>query len=252
MSGKRILFVGIVVVAIIYICIDTSLAFSHDPGFSIRISRVSNAPRIDGTLADAAWKSASRVDLMWAAADKRVTENLRTQAMAVYDQTALFVAFMNTDPDVSSLLTNVSEHDEGFRGDDSVGIFIEVGDVGQTYIFNIFVNPANTTADMWLPSKELSEKLRNGEIPRELVPVARAYPKSLDWEPKGLKTATHIDRNFWTVEMRIPFDDLLQSAAPEGKVWGVISSDTSRVGRTLGQRGTRQDGLSLTRKHSVI
>jgi hypothetical protein len=194
-------------------------AFSREPGSSLVILRVETPPRIDGNLNDTAWKSAPRVELAWdASRDEKVDENLWTQAMAVYDDRALYLAFLTRHPDHSALQSH-PEHDRLVQDDDQVGLVIQPGEAAKGSFFRILVNPANATLDIWQPSPELSRKLQNREIPPELVPIALAYPKYTEWEPKGLQTASQAGRISWAVEMKVPFEDLLVSGAPAGQTW---------------------------------
>jgi hypothetical protein len=210
-------------VFVIFVCQGwcATPAFGHEPGLTVAIHKVQRSLRIDGRLDDPGWRTAARIELAWTAAEKGVSDSIRTQVMAIYDEKALYVAFLNREPDTANLLATVSEHDKAVPGDDSVGILLETGNSGKGALFAIYVSSANVTYDTWTPSGELMEKRRNGEIPVELVPIAMAYPKGPDWDPKGLKTATHIEKGSWTLEIRIPFEDLLQSGVPEGKTWGV-------------------------------
>lgn len=194
-------------------------AFSLEPGAVLMIPHVKTPPKIDGSLDDVAWKSAPRTDLSWNEKSERVDETLRAQVMATYDDGALYVAFLIRCPD-SSVLRAHPEHDRLAMDDDQVGFVIEPGEAARGSFFRIMVNPANATLDIWQPSPALSKKLQDHIIPSELIPVALAYPKFPDWNPKGLRTASHRDRTSWTVEIKIPFEDLLQPGAPVGQTWG--------------------------------
>jgi hypothetical protein len=216
MNRNWFLLAGLLVVA--YQGWKTGPAFSQTPGLSLTIPRAKISPKIDGKLDDSAWKFAPRAELTWSEKDERVNENLRTQAMAVYDDRALYLAFLTRYPDHSALQSH-PEHDRLVQDDDQVGLVIQPGEAAKGSFFRILVNPANATLDVWQPSPELSRKLRNREIPPELVPIALAYPKYPEWEPEGLQTASQAGRTSWTVEMKIPFEDLLMSGVPLGQTW---------------------------------
>ena len=196
----------------------TSPVFSREPGFSLLILRAKTPPKIDGKLDDSVWKSAPRAELAWNEKGEKVNEDLRTQAMAAYDDGSLYVAFLTRYPDSSALRAH-AEHDRLVLDDDQVGLVIEPGEAVKGSSFRIMVNPANATLDTWQPPRALLRKLENREIPSELTPIALAYPKYAEWNPKELRTATHRDKTSWTVEMKIAFEDLLQSGIPAGKTW---------------------------------
>jgi hypothetical protein len=159
-------------------------------------------------------------ELAWTMTDEKVNRAIQTYVMAVYDDTNVYFAFSNRDIHTIHLQSSSSKHDQNVFGDDCVAVSLEPENTGKGAIFNVAVNPANVTRDSWISPKEFSEKMRNREILPELVPIALAYPRGLDWEPKGLKTATHVDKNFWAVEIQIPFEDLLLSGPPAGQIWG--------------------------------
>lgn len=218
MNENRLLLVGISI--LVFLVLGATPVYSHEPGLSVIIRRVQYPPRIDGRLDDTAWKSASKIELAWTDTDERTNRDIQTHVMAIYDEENLYVAFLSRDSHPENLRSKVSEHDKGVTTDDCVAISVEPGNTGQGPMFNVTVNPANVTRDGWIPPKALIEKRRKGEIPPELVPVAFAYPMGIDWEPKSLKTATQVDKDFWTVEVKIPFEDLLLPRPLVGQTWG--------------------------------
>ena len=190
------------------------------PDVALVVNRVQLAPKIDGKLDDPAWLSASRTELRWTETGATAPEHFQTQVSAVYDEKALYVSFRNRDPDIHDLRTNITEHDKCLVGDDAVGIFLEPGGTGKGHSFRVAVNAANTVRDVWRPSEPNLERIRQGNIPTELMPIAMAYMDAREWEPKDVKSAIRIEDDLWTVEIRIPYEDLLESR-PTGRSWGV-------------------------------
>lgn len=184
------------------------------------VNRAQSVPRIDGKLDDPAWESAARTELSWTETGVTAPTYFRTQVSVVYDDKALYIAFRNHDPDIPDLRSSITEHDRCLTGDDSVGIFLEPGGTGEGHSFRVTVNAGNTVRDVWRPSEANLESSRQGKIPRELIPIAMAYMDARDWDPKGVETAVYLEDSFWTVEIGIPFEDLLESR-PAKEIWGV-------------------------------
>lgn len=194
--------------------------FGREPGLSMIIYRIGHPPKIDGRLNDMAWTSASRVELMRTPRDEKLSGDLRTYVMAVYDNANVYFAFLNEDSHTDDLQSTLSEHDRDVCNEDCVSVSVEPGNTGKGPLFYVAVNPGNTTRDVWLPPKGLRERIQNHEIPPELFPIALAYTKGIDWEPKGLQTATQVNKTSWTVEIKISFEDLFLSGAPINQTWG--------------------------------
>lgn len=184
------------------------------------VNRTLTAPRIDGKLDDLAWKSARRIRLFWTETGARIPDHFRTQVAVVYDDKALYIAFINHDPAIPNLRSSITEHDRCLTGDDTVGIFLEPGSTREGHSFRVTVNAGNTVRDVWRPSESNLEKRRQGKIPPELIPIALAYIDARHWEPKGVETAVDHEDSLWTVEISIPFEDLLESSPSKGS-WGV-------------------------------
>lgn len=206
------------------------------------VNRVRQAPRIDGKLDDFAWKSASKIELRWTETGAQIPDRFRTQVSVVYDDNGLYVAFMNKDPAISNLRSANTEHDRCLTGDDTIGIFLEPDATGEGHSFRVTVNAGNTVRDVWRPSEANLDMKREGEIPSELIPIAMAYTDARDWEPKGVETAVGLVDSSWTVEISIPFGDLLESRPKRG-TWGVnfmrriVGQYSSFVTWTNGGRG---------------
>lgn len=184
------------------------------------VNRAQPAPRIDGKLDDVAWVSSTRTELRWTETGATAPEYFQTQVSVVYDDKALYVAFRNRDPDIPDLRTDITEHDRCLVGDDAVGIFLEPDGTGKGHSFRVAVNAGNTVRDIWRPSEANLERRRQGKIPSELMPVAMAYMDARDWEPRDVESAIRIEDDSWTLEIRIPYKDLLESR-PAGRNWGV-------------------------------
>ena len=210
---KQTLYVSLI--SIILLHWYTTFAFAIEP-VSLILVKTHKGPEIDGNLDDEIWKMTTKAELNWKTSDDKIDYILKSQAMATYDDLNLYVAFFNSEPDTTKLKLGTNlDHDSFSHSEDHIELDIEVGNTRKGPFFRIGVYPSNITFDIWMPPNDY----QRGTIPSELVPIALAYPKGIDWNPKTLETATHIGRNFWSVEIRIAFQDLLQSKSPVGQTW---------------------------------
>jgi hypothetical protein len=151
------------------------------------LRRVAEPPRIDGLLDEAAWKSASPVELVQSFDGRRAQR--RTIARLVRDDEALYVAFECEDPDVWGTFEN---RDDPLYGEEVVELFLDADGDGRTY-HELEVSPRNTIFDAYFPRR------REG---MELGFDARA---SSAVQVRGtLDDRSDQDRG-WSVELRIPF-----------------------------------------------
>lgn len=175
-----------------------AVAVAHEPGFEITIPKTSAAPVIDGVLDDAIWQAAPT------AAVNHINDDVGTEvepqyvatAMAAYDDSMLYVAFRNGEPNPGALTTTSPGHDVDVWMDDEIELFIEPAHMGAQPYYHIMINAANVTQDD-----------ESGGI-------------GAAWEPGSLNSAVDIGADYWALELEISFADLGISGSPEGQTWG--------------------------------
>jgi hypothetical protein len=174
-----------------------AVALASEPGFEITIPKTSAAPVIDGVLDDAIWQAAPSATVDNINEGGKVDAEYVATAMAAYDDSKLYVAFRNGEPNPGALTTVSPGHDESVWADDEIELFIEPTLTGAGPYYHIMINAANVTQD--------SED--GGGI-------------GGDWEPASLNSAVEIGADYWAIELEIGFDDLGISGSPEGQTWG--------------------------------
>jgi len=123
-------------VFLIPICLglcSPAIAALQPSDFTIAIPVTQTAPRIDGTLGDAAWKSAAHVQLKWDFTFRRPAEE-GTDAYIMVDAKYLYVGFAakQKEPITASEHTN----DQPLPADDVVRVYFwPAGDTGNEYGF---------------------------------------------------------------------------------------------------------------------
>ena len=174
-----------------------AVVIASEPGFEITIPKTSAPPAIDGVLDDAIWQQAptALVNHINDDVGTEVDAEYVATAMAAYDGSKLYVAFMNGEPNPGAITTVSPGHDQDVWADDENEMFIEPNHAGAQPYFHIMINAANTTQD--------SESGGAGG----------------DWEP-NLESAVEIGADYWAMEVAIPFADLGISGAPDGETWG--------------------------------
>ncbi len=186
-----------ILVSVIVITMFCLTAVAHEPGFEITIPKITVAPTIDGNLNDAVWQIAPTADIEHINDDAGtpVEAARMATAMAVYDDSKIYVAIRNGEPDPGAITTTSPGHDTDVWKDDEIEIFMEPNHAGAKPYFHVMLNAANTTQDS-----------ESGGVEG-------------DWEP-ALVTATVIGADYWAVEVSIPFADLGMAASPDGQTWG--------------------------------
>ncbi len=161
-------------------------------------------PTIDGGLTDAVWQSAIPVTLKENRSGEAVIDPLlTTTVMVCHDENNLYLAFRCNDPDI---WTTFTQRDEHLWEEEAVEVFIDVDDVPNNYL-EIEVSPANVLFDSYI-----------------IDPDHIDVPKTARLNLKGIRTAVQIqgtlnqrgDRDLgWTVEIALPFEELLTERTKE-------------------------------------
>lgn len=164
---------------------------------------------IDGRLDEPAWQDAAvinRFSLPWLAPDDPPATKA-TRARLLWDREHLYVA---ADMDDGDLYANVREHDGPTWNNDVFEVFLKPAVENPGY-YEFHVTPNNTQFDLFLPRRGHVERFRRG---REFhITSAVAVRGTLDrWDDRD---------DGWTVEMRIPWSDLMPTGGrPEpGAEW---------------------------------
>ncbi|MGB5370803.1 MAG: carbohydrate-binding family 9-like protein [Flavobacteriaceae bacterium] len=161
-------------------------------------------PTIDGGFTDAVWQSAVPVTLKENRSGKAVMDPLlTTTVMVCHDENNLYFAFKCNDPDI---WTTFTQRDAHLWEEEAVEVFIDVDDVPDNYV-DIEVSPANVLFDSYI-----------------IDPNHIDVPKTARLDLKGIRTAVQVqgtlnqrgDRDSgWTVEIALPFEDLLTERTKE-------------------------------------
>jgi hypothetical protein len=158
---------------------------------------VEKAPELDGALDDT-YKLAKPISFQFLAGGAG-KPNAKTTAYMVSTADTLFIFLACESPDMSSLVANVRDHDGAVYNDDSIELFIDPANKREmdSYV-HVAVNSLGTLYEAKGP----------------------ADAEDTTWNPK-IKAKTKVDKKSWTVEMAIPFDQLVSDVKKLNKAWAM-------------------------------
>lgn len=169
--------------------------------------RTSSPMTIDGHLDEPSWAKA--VSIVLVQTDTGEPSRYETTAKMLWDDTYLYVGFHCVDPDIWGTITHRDGH---IYDEEVVEIFLDADGNSISYV-EIEVSPLNVLLDLYV--------LKRGNVWKMLF----------DWDCEGLLHAVSIDGKVnerevedrsWTVEMAIPFTDIVTAPhipPTHGDIW---------------------------------
>jgi len=180
----------------VFVSVQPNLAASSvaTPG---KIPNVSVPPVIDGKLDDTTWKKAFVIKSFTGRNGTGISET--TTAYLLYDNDNLYVAFFCAESRMAEIQSDISVPDGPVYEDDCVEVFLDV-DHNQKKFYHLMVNPEGTLYD----AETVAGKTRLS---------------NLKWRSRA-QVGSASGKDFWTVEMAIPFDSM--GVRPQnGTIWGM-------------------------------
>jgi hypothetical protein len=177
------------------------------------ILRVGSMPLIDGRLDEDIWKMAEGFDFVSLNKDNTVPRFPTTAKGVWIPGKGIILGFRMTEPEPEGMRANHSSHDSSVYADDCVEIFLDpLADQGQFY--QIVTNSRGALFDAFYYSMEKG------------------------WNSKGIVSKGFVGRDFWSVEIFIPFDTLEAGKVKTGDVW---------LGNFTRTRWSEKDGNEISR-----
>jgi hypothetical protein len=185
----------------------TYLAHHTPPPLAqIAVPRVSEPPKIDGVLDDAAWKNAATVKLDWRFHPRNMpafialTPTVRTSAKLLWDDRFLYVGFECEDADAWATYTQRDAH---LWEEEVVEVYLDPAGKGKHYK-EFEVNPLGALIDL-----DILEAV-NGN-PGDVASHLRWNAKDIRWAAKvqGTTDNRNDKDKGWTAEMAIPLEECL-------------------------------------------
>ena len=139
------------IIAIAALVLSIAAAAAAQTAADIAIYRVTEAPKIDGILDDAAWTIAplSITADQWASYQPvrgdKMPEDYRTEVRITYDDRNVYFAFHCFDNEPDKIRTTVSRRDSSFS-DDWIALSLDSAGTGQS-AYHLFSNPSGSQMD---------------------------------------------------------------------------------------------------------
>jgi hypothetical protein len=185
-------------------------------GREVQARRVEEAVHVDGRLTEAVWQGVGVGDFIQRNPLDGKPASERTEVWIAFDEKALYVAARLYDSEPSKIVSLLGRRDDELDSDWFSFAIDPYFDRRSGYLFS--VNPAGSIIDKTLYNDEWDDSTWDGV-----------------WE-----SAARIDDQGWTVELRIPYDQLRFPVRDE-YIWGV------NFKRTI-QRRNEQDYFSWVPK----
>jgi hypothetical protein len=156
---------------------------------------------VDGELEEPAWADAARLSLPfeWFPGDN-LPAPVETEVLLTFDDEALYIGFLASDPDPGAIRANLADRDTPFQ-DDHVGFMLDpFNDERRGFQFRI--NPLGVQMDAVFSENEGYEDFSWDAI----------------WESDG-----RITEGGYVVEVAIPFKSLRFPRTEEAQTWGIMA-----------------------------
>lgn len=156
---------------------------------SVNVTKVTEAPIIDGKLDEEPWLQAAQIRLLHTELGDAAP--VQTEVMLAYDDKNLYVAYISHEPAMENIKASITKHDGPTFYDDSIELFLDPWAKRREY-YHFSANTLGTQFDA---------KVNNPSV----------NPK---WQ---VAAAKHEDK--WTVEAAIPFESLGIPAPEPNDTW---------------------------------
>jgi len=154
----------------------------------LQIQKVGENPKLDGKLDDPEWQRATGNSFVMAK-KQELKPKYGTVAKGVWTNDGVTFGFRMEEPTPSLLETKNGGHDNGsIWWDDCVEIFVDVTGKSEGEFYQFIVNP---DCNYW------DSKL-----------------KDTSFEAKGFKSAAHRGKDFWSLEVFLPYTAFADTAVP--------------------------------------
>jgi tetratricopeptide (TPR) repeat protein len=173
----------------------------------IHAVKTAEPPVIDGSLNDSCWTKTKVIDdyvptkvndaLSAVLQPKKKKADYKTTSQVVYDNKNLYINFYCTEPEMNRIKELQKNRDVNVWLDDCIEIFLDTQRDYLSY-YQFEVNPIATSLDL----------------------VNRGPGCDFNWNSES-KVKTSRGKDFWVVEIAIPFKDMIDTAPKKGDVWGI-------------------------------
>lgn len=155
-------------------------------------------PKIDGNISEKIWKEPVTNLFGY---DGTITQTDSVKFYFGYDKNNLYLASLCGDSDIKSILTETKEHDGAVYGDDCVGYILQPK-IDSDEMYLVYVNANGVVFDQKMTFN-----------------TDGYYESDESWNCE-YEVKSKIGKNFWSVELRIPFSQF-GIAVEKDNIWGL-------------------------------
>ncbi|MBM4040130.1 MAG: DUF4838 domain-containing protein [Planctomycetes bacterium] len=153
------------------------------------VQKVSENPVISGKLDEELWKLAPEVQFYKHENKREVLPKYPTTLRAVWTQDGVTFGFWMAEPSPQTLVQTVKSRDESMAWwNDCVEIFLDVTGKNQGQWYQWIINPHGVIHD--------------------------GKGQDTSWNPEGVRARSHIGKDFWSVEVFIPYSIFPEALRP--------------------------------------
>ncbi len=182
--------------------------FARENGISYSIPYTESSPRIDGIISQGEWAGASIVNLdNETEPSQNVPAVVGTEVFMMEDGSNFYLAFNASDPEPESIRAFFSDRDTGFD-DDRVGVILDTFN-DERRSFEFYSNPFGVQMDS--VSSETVGGMGGGP------PM---FGGGMSWNAIW-DSAGKITEKGYTIEMKIPLDQLRFHSGLDKQIWGI-------------------------------
>ncbi len=179
--------------------VPLSLLAAGQPGREATALKISEPIKVDGVLDEAAWDRAPVLtDFIQFQPERGAPASVRTAVRVLYDGTAVYFGFENTDPDLGQIAARITKRDADLKEDDAVAVYIDTyADRRACYYF--MTNLLGTQSDGRITDNGLTTDATWDGV----------------WRSAARQTETG-----WTAEIAVELASLKYKPG-RGRVWGL-------------------------------
>lgn len=153
------------------------------------VQKVGENPLIDGKLDDAVWKRAMAIPFVRGWDKEQKTPTYATTVKGLWSNDGVTFGFHMAEPTPDRLERTIKSRDDSMAWwDDNIELLFDVTGKNLGEFYHIIINPNGAIAD--------------------------AKGKDFSWNIEGLKTKAYTGKDFWSLEVYIPFAAFKEAAVP--------------------------------------
>ena len=189
--------------------LETALPQAGTVGRVMHIGPTSEPPTLDGRIDDPCWRNATMtsgfttVEGNWS--------QPQTTVLLTHDTDNLYIAIVCNEPEVAGILADTDVDDAGaIFSDDHIEVFLDTNHDRSTY-YHLAANTIGSRYDAHC-------QYTSGQLDRD----EGANPA---WE-----SVAQIESEYWSAELRIPFESVASDRPIPGTVWGINITRSRHAG----------------------